>query len=230
MTKTRGLTEAREKLGDLPKIISQILKKKSRIKILEVGCGYGKVMMELTRLFGNKIDIIGMNLKQKHGSRNKMIDFAIQEGIFTPEKIKKIKIPKIIYGDAGEKLPIKSKSIDLVISQVTVMFFKDKIHFYEEVARVLKKNGIALISGHNNYKVQEQLGDLLKIHDKEKQIAFKDYIKKFKLIKYVKMKTGANPIQIQSGKLKFNLKLKSTKNINKLNKEWFGTQSIYELN
>jgi len=116
MVKTRGLAEANSKLGDIESIISEMVKEKGKIRIFESGCGYGKVMMELTKKFGNKIDIVGMNLKPEHGDVKKMINFAISEGVIKKEDIKNVKIPKIIFGDAGEKLPFKSNSIDFIIT------------------------------------------------------------------------------------------------------------------
>ena len=88
-----------------------------------------------------------------------MINFVLSEGIITKKDLEKMKIPKIIYGDAGEKLPFKSGSIDLVYSQTASYLFKDKMHFYEEVARVLSKDGIARITGTEDQwkEVFEQL-------------------------------------------------------------------------
>ena len=69
MVKTRGVKEANKKLGNIDRIISKLLKKKNKVKIFEAGCGYGKVMIELSKKYGNKIDITGMNLKSLHGNK-----------------------------------------------------------------------------------------------------------------------------------------------------------------
>ncbi|MBU0893936.1 MAG: class I SAM-dependent methyltransferase [Nanoarchaeota archaeon] len=229
MTKTRGLKEAKKKLGDLEKIISMLLKKKKKVKIFESGPGYGKIMMELTKKFGNKVEIIGMNLKPSHGNKKIMVDFALKEKIINKEDLKKIKLPKIIFGDAGKKLPFKSGSIDLVYSQTSTYLYKDKIHFYEEVTRILSKKGIARITLHENPNISKEFLPLLKIQDKIKQIHFEKFIKTFKPIKIIKLGNGKKVIEVKKGKLNFNLNLKSTINTHNINKKWFGIQSIYDV-
>ncbi len=230
MVKTRGLKEAKEKLGDLEKIISALLRKKKKIRVFESGCGYGKVMIELKKKFGDKIDIIGMNLKPSHGDKRKMISFALEEGIITKEDIKKMNSIKIIFGDAGKKLPFKKGSIDLIYSQVSSYLYKDKMHFFEEVARVLSKKGIARItSPEENNKLPDDLKLLLRIYDKGKLIPFDRFIRGFRNISRVRLPNGNRPIEVRSGKLDFGLELEATINTNHLKKDWFGVISIYYM-
>ena len=228
MVKTRGLKEAKVKLGDLEKIISNFLKKKKKVKIFESGCGYGKVMVELKKKFGDKIEIVGMNYLPSHGDKKKVISFALEEGIITKDEIKKLQSIKVIFGDAGKKLPFKTGSIDLAYSQTSSYLYEDKMHFFEEVARILSKDGIARItSPEENNKLPEELRQLLRIYDNSNQIPFDKFIKKFKNIRKVKLPSGQKPIEIKSGKLDFGLKLESSTNINHLGKDWFGIISIY---
>ncbi len=228
MVKTRGLKEAEKKLGDLKTIISKMLKKKKKVKIFESGCGYGKVMIELKKKFGNRIDIIGMNFKKIHGDKNKVISFALEEGIINKDEVNQMQSMKLIFGDAGKKLPFKTSSIDLVYSQVSSYLYEDKMHFFEEVARILSKDGIARItSAHHKENLPEEFQQLLRIYDNGKEIPFEKFISKFKNIKMIELPSGKKAIEIKSGKLNFGLKLKSTINTNHLWKEWFGIVSIY---
>jgi SAM-dependent methyltransferase len=224
MVKNRGLKEAREKLGNIEKIIENLLKKKNKILIFESGCGYGRLMMDLQIKYGNKVEIIGMNLIQLHGKKSDMIDNVLKEKILSKEEIKKIKIPKIIYGDAGEKLPFKTGSVDLVLSQTSTYLYKDKLHFFEEVARILNKKGVARITLPESKAVPDEFQPLIKIFDRGKEIELKKLINKnMKLVKTSKGKA----IEIISGKLNFGFKLEASINLNKLNKKLFGVQSIY---
>lgn len=230
MVKTRGLEEAKVKLGDLEKIVSNFLKKKKKVRIFESGCGYGKVMSQLKKKFGEKIDITGLNFEQSHGDKRKVISFAIEEGIITKEEAKKLQSIKLIFGDAGKKLPFKTGSIDLVYSQTSAYLYEDKMHFFEEVARILSKDGIARITLPDyNDKLPEEFRQLLKIYDNGNQILFADFIKKFKQIKIVNLQSRKKAIEIRSGRLNFGLNLVSTLNVNLLNKEWFGNISIYSV-
>lgn len=227
MTKNRGLKEARIKLGDIEKIIDSMLIDKKKIRIFESGCGHGRLMMDLVIKYGSKVEIVGMNLMPLHGKIEDMIYLAISEKIINKKDLKNIKLPKIIYGDAGNKIPLKSNSIDLVLSQVSSYLYKDKLKFFQEVARILNKKGIARITLPENSKIPE-FSPLLTIYKKGKLVNFKNLIKKHKQIKIVKVAKN-EVIEIKSGELYFNAELEATINLNNLNKEWFGVKSIYYL-
>ena len=230
MVKTRGLEEAKVKLGALEEIISNFLKKKKKIRIFESGCGYGKVMAQLKKKFGDKIEITGLNFKPSHGDKKKVISFAIEEGIIRKDEVKKLRSIKMIFGDAGKKLPFKTGSIDLVYSQTSAYLYEDKMHFFEEVARILSKEGIARITFPDyNDKLPEEFRQLLKIYDKGNQILFADFIKKFEQIKIINLPNEKKTIEIRSGKLDFGLELISNLDVNRLNKEWFGNISVYSV-
>ena len=226
MVKTRGLKEANVKLGNIDKIIDGMLKRKKKIKIFESGCGYGRLMMDLVIKYGNKIEIIGMNLKASHGNQKMMVDNAFKEKIITKKELKRIKLPKIIYGDAGEKLPFKSKSIDLIVSQTSSYLYRNKLHFFEEVARVLNKSGTAKITFPESSKIPKEFSPLLRIYKEDKIINFQDFIKKYKGIKLVKT-AKEKAIEIKNSQLKFDAEFETSININNLNKKLFGVQSIY---
>ncbi len=230
MVKSRGLREAKRKIGDLEKIIFQMLRRKKKVRVFESGCGYWRVMVELKKRFGDRIDIVGMNLKPSHGDKKKMISFALKEGIINKNEVKDIKSIKIVFGDAGNRLPFKTGSIDLVYSQVSSYLYKDKMHFLEEVARVLSKEGIARITPFTYARgLPKELLPLLKIYDNGKCMSFERFIKKFKNIKIKKIPSKNEVIEVKKGKLNFGLRLESSINVNNLNKEWFGIQSIYSV-
>jgi SAM-dependent methyltransferase len=231
--KTRGLETANKKLGNLVEIVEQIIKRKGKAKIFESGPGYGLVMIELAKRFGDKIEIIGMNLKPEHGNKSIMIKYALKRKIIDKSDLATLKFPKFIYGDAGEKLPFKTESIDLVYSQTSVYLYKDKMHFFEEVARVLSKKGISRITGgfySGEEGIAPEFRSLIKIYGNGREIQAKDYVKKFRLFKIVNLRSGKQAIQINPGKLDFNLKLEATININHIYKNKWGMQSIYTIN
>jgi len=152
----------------------------------------------------------------------------LEQGVITKKDLKTMKIPKIIYGDAGEKIPFKTSSIDFVFSQTSSYLYKNKLHFFEEVARVLKKGGIARITLPESTAVPEEFQPLLKIFEKGKMISLKKLVKRHKDIKFVKTPRG-EAIEIKGGKLDFKAKLESSINLHNLNNKVFGTQSIYYL-
>jgi ubiquinone/menaquinone biosynthesis C-methylase UbiE len=230
--KTRGLKEAEIKLGNIEFIIDNMLKKKKKIKIFESGCGYGKLMMDLSKKYGNQVEITGMNLKQSHGNKKIMISLAIKKKIIKKSDLKSFNLTKMVFGDAGEKLPFKTGSIDLVLSQVSSYLYKDKLHFFEEVARILNKEGIARITPCFFMKeYPEEFKEILRIYNKGKKISVKKFIIKFTpTIKLIKLNNRRLVLEIKKGNLNFKTELISTLNYNKLNKKWFGVQSTYTIN
>jgi len=227
MTKERGLKEAKVKLGDVESIILKLLKKKKKVKIFESGCGYGKVMIQLKEKFGNKIDIIGMNYKPVQGDREAIMSFTRTEGKKIISELKKKSI-KVILGDAGKKLPFKTGSIDLVYSQTSSYLYEDKMHFFEEIARVLSKDGIARITpAYFKKNLPEEFRQIIRIYNNRIEIPFEKFIKKFKNIKIIQLPSNKQVIEIKSGKLNFGLILESVINTNHIWKKWFGVVSIY---
>jgi len=59
---------------------------------------------------------------------------------------KNIYAPKLFNTDACKRLPIKSNSVDLIYSTNAFHFFNNKIKAIEEISRILKINGIAIIN------------------------------------------------------------------------------------
>lgn len=226
--KTRGLKEARARLGNIDSIIENLLKKKNKIKIFESGCGYGRLMMDLAKKYGRKVDITGMNLKPEHGDKKIMIANAIKNKVITKKDLDAFNLPKIIYGDAGVKLPLKTSSIDLVVSQASTFYYPDKLHFFEEVARVLSKDGVARLTPcFYMDEFPDGFKEILRIYDKGEKIPVKSFLKKFKPIKLINLENGKLVVEIRKGKLNFKLTLETSINYNHLDKRWWGVQSIY---
>ncbi len=114
------------------------------IRLLEIGCGQGILLLELLKKFPNNLELDGLNLNKHHGVRLRE-DFkknAAKKRIILPENPN---LPNIHFGDA-KKMGFKDQSFDIIISQVTFMHIKNKAKALQEVYRILKKGGLALIS------------------------------------------------------------------------------------
>jgi ubiquinone/menaquinone biosynthesis C-methylase UbiE len=232
MVKTRGLKEAKVKLGDLERIISKMLKTKKKVRVFESGFGYGKVMVELKRKFGDQIDITGMNYLKMHGDKKKVIFFAVSEGLIDKGEVGLLKDVKVIFGDAGKKLPFRTGSIDLVYSQTSAYLYEDKMHFFEEVARVLSKEGVGLITAAHEKSEKDippGLKKILQIYEGGKEVGFEKFIKRFKGIRLIRPPNGKKAVEIKSGKLDFGLNLVGSLNLRDFCERWFGLVSIYAV-
>ena len=59
-----GNKGAEGRLGSVPKYINEILKKKKKVRVLEVGTGYARALLELKGIFGNKVAISNWTEKE----------------------------------------------------------------------------------------------------------------------------------------------------------------------
>jgi len=173
---------------------------------------------------------------------------SIKRGLFTKEDIKKIKnFPKIIYLNAEKKLPFRKESFDFIYCLHSVYLYKDKIEFFKEVNRILKKDGIARISFFevtmlkNKKEVFDNLrksnrNHFLEIWNETKQINIIDYFNNIKgiEIKFGKRKSKDHAIIYleikKQPKLNFNLKFVNSVNMGLIAPDKYGIRDIYSLN
>ena len=146
----RGLSS----FGLKTRLLKEITKRKlnhNNLNLLEVGCGQGNFLLDLLSLFPH-LKLAGLNKDLTHGIKNQteIKNRAIQRGLKTKN------LPKIYFGDAT-KLPFASATFDLVISQVTFLHIKNKAQAIEEIYRVLKIGGTALVS-LGSYSIRRKRG------------------------------------------------------------------------
>lgn len=226
--RAQGLEGAKGRIGDIKKYCNNLLKKKSKIKILEVGAGFGRALLELKQIFGDKIEIYGTNYEKEFNE--KLIKKYAKDNGFP---IKEKDLPKIYILDASKKLPLKGNFFDLVFCQATMQYIEDRVLFLEEVNRILTKQGIALL------ELQEYRGDhpkeyknLIEIWADGKRVDVLKYLKKFKNIKIRKSKGRDWHYIVMKKKRNLNLGLKLVHAIeleNEIYNGWWGIKVIYIL-
>lgn len=229
----RGIKEVTERIGDYTKDIKDLIKKQGKIKILEVGAGYGKSLLELKKEFGDKIETYGINIES---SWNLALirKFGLHHKIFSKKEIDK-NLPKLHILDAGKKLPFRNESFDFIYSVSSIQYIHDKALFLEEMNRILKKEGIARLHDHfikPNHP--QELRNLFEIWDDRKRIDVKDYIlkiKKFRNIQFRKTKENdLGYLLMRKGKnFKLNLHYITSFNLHKLGETLWGTKVIYAI-
>ena len=99
--------------------------------IAEIGSGPGFILKELQKEDFSKIYGIDISLD--------MLSRATKR-INTNEKI-------LLINAKAEQLPLKDQSLDIIISRGSVFFWKDLEKAFNEIYRVLKKDGFAIIGG-----------------------------------------------------------------------------------
>jgi len=225
--RSQGLKGAKGRIGDIKKYCNDLLKYKSKIKILEIGAGFGQALLELKEIFSDKIEIYGTNY-EKEFNKKLVKEYARDNGFSIKEK----DIPKIYILDAGKKLRFNSNSFDFIFCQATMQYIIDRALFIEEANRILTKQGTAVL------ELQEFRDDhpkehkeMIEILEGAKKINFLKHLKNFKNIKIKKSKGRDWHYIIMKKSKDFDLRLKLIKSIpleNKTKKLW-GEKVIFKL-
>ncbi|MFH0946086.1 MAG: class I SAM-dependent methyltransferase, partial [Planctomycetota bacterium] len=126
-------------------LLREKLARNGTASLLEIGCGEGRVLLDLRRILPD-VRLHGLNKKPWEGMEGpeSLRAIALEHGLFTEEEYDAAEAPDIRFGDA-RSLPYEDGSMDLVVSQVALHYVARKDEMLEEVWRVLKPGGRALL-------------------------------------------------------------------------------------
>jgi len=184
--RSRSLDDFNKRFGpeSLQRIIKDALAKKEKVRILEIGCGEGRVLMELRKLF-HQVDLYGINkepwpaMKGQESLRRTGTLYKI----FKKGEINAIKLPKIYFYDAT-KIMFKDNYFDVIYSQTSIPYFERKDKLIEEIYRVLKVGGKALlhIDSFENYYPDFMRQDTPRfiIYNEGKLLNLPEFFRRFK--------------------------------------------------
>jgi len=231
--RSRGIDDSKERVGGIMPEIKGLLKNKRKIRVLEIGCGYGRALLELKREFGDKVETYGIN-KEERWTQDLVRKFGLAEKIFTKDEIDH-NLPEIYILDAGEKLPLKSNYFDFIYSWASMQYVKDKAFLLEEANRLLTRQGIAKIEiqDHkldNKSKIPPEYQCLLEIWDNGRKIEFSRYVRRFNNIKVRKseFRPWHYVVMRKASRFDLGLKLVETVNLEAINPgKWWGMKAIY---
>jgi len=222
--RAQGLEGAKGRIGDISNEIKKLLKKKKKLKALEIGTGFGRALLELKQKFGKKISVVGTNFEAKW-NQNLTNEYSLDQGFSKKD------IPKIYSKvDAGKKLPFKKETFDFIFCQATMQYIKDRALFIEEVNRILTKEGVAVLELQEIRKDHpKKYQKMIEIIDKKKKIDFLKYLGRFENIKIKKSKgRWWHYIIIKKSKdLKLGLKLIKVIELEKISNKYWGRKVIY---
>ena len=113
------------------KKLLSLIKSPKKLKIIDVGCGPGKNTVKLKEVCPNSV-IYGIDFNKEELKKCKEL------GIIT----KKVNLE-------NEKFPFKNNFFDVVLSNMVIEHIDNLDTFISEQRRVLKKNGLLIISTNN---------------------------------------------------------------------------------
>ncbi|MFH1917223.1 MAG: methyltransferase domain-containing protein [Nanoarchaeota archaeon] len=241
----RGLSQMEERFGvDLRTQIKERIKKKKKVRIIELGFGEGKCLLELQAAFPT-IELHGINNVRK-GHMHKESDFINNAKLFG---IPIYNVPHAHFYDAGEGLAFPNNYFDMAISQVSIHYVKDKAKLIEEIWRVLKPSGRAFL--HLDTAPEPHAPDFIRSHPetprfiiyrKGRFIKVSTYLKRIKGISFKKSPHNSDQrillMKKSNKKLNLDLVLDSTLNLTRMKGSnpsktdaaiWWGIRSIYTV-
>lgn len=139
--RSRGIEKADRRLGGaLGRAAATLLDGRDSADVLEVGCGYGRVLLELRATYRERLTLHGINVEPGYNEQL-LREFARDQELDVPD----VPFPTIHVHDADHGLPFADGTFDLVFSVATFHSIRDKVRFLAEVSRTLRPGGIGLI-------------------------------------------------------------------------------------
>lgn len=131
MKKTRYIPFAQEIKDFVDKFLG-----KEKLKILDIGCGPGYLLLEIAKLMPNS-QLIGVDLSED------MLHIAM-------EKFKEKSINSIAFREGpAESIPIDNAHSDVVVCLNSLHDFNDAEETLSEIYRITKKGGIIILKDKN---------------------------------------------------------------------------------
>ncbi len=144
-----------------------------KTRVMEIGSGNGRVIMELKKLFPDA-EFYGVNKEKSHDfyRRESFAVTAVNFNIMNKEQLDNLELPFVLFQDLdfGVRLPYGENKFDVIYSQNTLRHFKYKFELLNEIIRVLKSGGVSLHA------------DLppINVYDKSLVMDFHDVIRDFR--------------------------------------------------
>lgn len=169
-----------QRVGGVYADIDARLARREPIRVLELGCGYGTVLLELGQRYGSRIQTFGVNREHNDGDADIFLRNATERGLVVPGAAPPFALPTIAYGDIGDGLPFDDRSFDLVYSQVAWRYFPNKVFVLREVSRVLRDDGVAKIDAEElRPNLPREYQRLVEIWQDGALVPFGDYARRF---------------------------------------------------
>lgn len=169
--RSRSLASLTQRLGasfDLERSIQTLRSQREHVDVLELGFGYGHALMELAHRFrSDPVRLHGVDKRPNVISREALLDIARDFDVAPASELSTLELPDIHAYDATS-LHFPDESMDFVYSAFVLRFIPRKDLVLQEVCRVLRPGGHAVIhiGGDNwNYPYGQALAaPLLTMH------------------------------------------------------------------
>jgi SAM-dependent methyltransferase len=177
--RTRGHRDLVQRVGGVFEEIEHRLARQDKVRLLELGCGYGTVLLELRQRFGSRVVLHGMNRRPRDGDADALLRNAIERDLIVPGAPLADPLPTVVFGDVAQGLPFADDSLDIVYSQVAWLYFPDKVGVLREVVRILREDGLAKIDADEiRPELPQEYQRLVEIWQEDHLVPFGHYLRK----------------------------------------------------
>jgi SAM-dependent methyltransferase len=178
--RTRGHADLVLRVGGVFAEIDERLRRQDVVRVLELGCGFGTVLLELRQRYGPRVVLHGMNRRPRDGDADMLRRNGIERGLIAPGAPASDALPTLAFGDVADGLPFPDASFDLVYSQVAWLYFADKVGVLREVIRVLRADGLAKIDADElRPELPPEYQRLIEVWQDGRLVPFGDYLRRY---------------------------------------------------
>lgn len=226
----RGLNDFKRKVEDPFPYIEKI--NNTPIKILEIGCGFGQLLIDLAYVSKKDLSLYGVSKISNDVDLERALRIAKFKKTIPENCTLNLENIHFLSFDAGKGLPFPDQSFDLVLSQVCIAYIPEKLFLIKEINRLLTSDGIGLLQvefeNFSDKGVLDKNLATLEIEDEKGTIDLETYFNKYPGLFYTRRKTGST-LKIQAvGVIEFNVEFISSNEFK--DNEQHGVKSIYKIN
>ena len=227
--RARGHAELVLSIGGVFADIDERLDRRDVVRVLELGCGYGTVLLELARRYGPRVELHGINRRCEDGDADILRRNGIERGLIAADATPADVLPAITYADVAEGFPFADRCFDIVYSQVAWLYFGNKVAVLREVSRVLRDDGLAKIDADElRPSLPTEYQRLVEIWEDGRLLPFGDYLRRFDM----EFETAQDGEYLRFGKApRFGLDLEQVFQIDlsEIDPHWDGVKCVYRL-
>jgi SAM-dependent methyltransferase len=227
--RARGHVELVELVGGVYAEIDERLGRSDVVRVLELGCGYGTVLLELWQRYGSRVELHGVNRRRGDGDDEILMRNGIERGLIAPGVPLPRPLPAISYGDVAAGLPFGDCHFDIVYSQVAWLYFPDKVAVLRDICRVLAVDGIAKIDADElRPGLPPEYRRLVEIWHGGRLVPFGDYLRRFD-IAFAAAPDGEYLRFGKASRFGEDLELVLQVDLSDLHAHWDGIKCVYRL-
>jgi len=227
--RTRGHAELVQRVGGVFADIDERLCRQPMVRLLELGCGYGSTLLELRHRYGPRVELFGINRRQRDGDADAMLRNGTERGLIAPGSALVDPLPAITYVDVADGLPFADGRFDIVYSQVAWLYFGNKVAVLREVSRVLRDDGLAKIDADElRHDLPLEYRRLVEIWQEGRLVPFGDYLRPFGMA-FVPAAEGEYLRFGKSPRFGADLKLVVQVELGEICAHWSGIKCVYRL-